>query len=49
MELQKEVSHVDLNAIFEMELTAGEQELKTWLIDEQDAEVGAYYVYIKKI
>ena len=49
MELQKEVSHVDLNAVFEMELADGEQELKTWLIDEHDAEVGAYYVYIKKI
>jgi len=37
------------NAVFEMELGTGEQELKSWLIDEEGAEVGAYYIYVQKI
>ena len=37
------------NAVFELELNPGEQELKTWLIDEDEKEVGAYYVYIQRI
>ena len=43
------VDDVAQNAVFELELEPGEQELKTWLIDQAGIEVGAYYVYLKKI
>jgi hypothetical protein len=45
----QEVEPEALNAVFEMELEPGEKELKTWLIDENGVEVGAYYVYITKV
>lgn len=39
----------DHNAVFEFELEKDQQELKTWLIDKEGREVGAYYVYLKRI
>ncbi len=48
-EQSQEVTKDALNAVFELELEPGEQEIKTWLIDENDVEVGAYYVYLKQV
>ena len=48
-EEEQNISSDALNAVFELELEAGEQELKSWLIDQDEVEVGAYYVYIQKI
>ena len=48
-EESKFVSAEDLNAVFEFELEVGEKEIKTWLIDENGIEVGAYYVYVRKL
>jgi len=45
----KSVNADDLNMVFVFEMETGEKELKTWLIDENDVEVGAYYVYVQKI
>ena len=47
-EIQK-ISADAINAVFEFDLDIGEHELKSWLIDENKAEVGAYYVYVQKI
>ena len=38
-----------IHAVFKLELEAGEQKLRTVLRDEQEKEVGAYYVYVQKI
>ncbi len=40
------LSEEAVNASFEMDLNIGTQELKSWLIDKEGNEVGAYYVYI---
>ena len=49
LEEVKVVQEGDQNAIFNLDLAEGEQELRTWLIDNEGVEVGAYYVYIKKV
>ncbi len=48
-EQSQQVTKDALNAVFELELESGEQEIKTWLIDDNGVEVGAYYVYLKKV
>ncbi len=45
----KSVKTNDLNAVFEFDLKIGEQKIQAWLIDDKGIEVGAYYVYIKKM
>ena len=49
IEDQQDVTKNAVNAVFEFELNTGEQELKSWLINPKGAEVGAYFVYVKKI
>lgn len=48
-EESKIVRDEDLNVVFEFELEVGEKKIKTWLIDENGTEVGAYYVYVRKL
>ena len=46
---KKSVAEDALNAVFECDLETGQAELKTWLTDDKNVDVGAYYVYVKKI
>ena len=49
IEESQKISKEDINAIFKIDLAPGEQELRSWLIDNAGIEVGAYYVYVQKL
>jgi arylsulfatase A-like enzyme len=49
IEESQKITTESINAVFEFDLDVGEHELKSWLIDENEKEVGAYYVYVQKV
>lgn len=46
---EQKVQSDDPGIVFEVELSEGEKELKSWIIDQSGNESGAYYAYVKKL
>ncbi len=47
--MEKAIDKNDVNALFEMNLEAGEYKIEAWLIDTEGNKKQAYYVYVKPI
>lgn len=47
--LETEVATTDLEVVFKLDVSAGDQFLQSWFIDSNEEAFGAYYMYITKI